>query len=54
MDEKNILDQAIESKIDEERYEVPKEKEEKKKINFQLILVISVILSLIASILRLL
>ncbi|HEO5282107.1 TPA: hypothetical protein VA361_000846 [Streptococcus agalactiae] len=50
MKKKNLLQESINKRLSEERYQIPKEKREKKRFNMQLILIISILIGLIMSI----
>lgn len=47
---KNLLQESINKRLSEERYQIPKEKREKKRFDMQLILIISILIGLIMSI----
>lgn len=53
MKEENPLKDSIDKRMEEERYQFPKEKKEKKQFNMQIIVLISVLISLGLIILRL-
>ncbi|MGT2711346.1 hypothetical protein [Streptococcus oriscaviae] len=53
MKEENPLKDSINKRMEEERYQFPKEKKEKKQFNMQIIVLISVLISLGLIILRL-
>ncbi|HFI0447359.1 hypothetical protein NOL04_08840 [Streptococcus suis] len=53
MAKENPLKDSISRRIDEERHQIPKEKKENKKFDFQLILIISILIGLLLTILRL-
>ncbi len=53
MAKENPLKDSIAQRMDEERHRIPKEKKERKKFNFQVILIISILIGLILSVLRL-
>ncbi|HEO4419822.1 TPA: hypothetical protein VAZ19_000991 [Streptococcus agalactiae] len=50
MKKKNLLQESINKRLSEERYQIPKEKREKKRFDMQLILIISILIGLIMSI----
>ncbi|HGI2758471.1 TPA: hypothetical protein ACJR5J_000483 [Streptococcus agalactiae] len=50
MKKKNLLQESINRRLSEERYQIPKEKREKKRFDMQLILIISILIGLIMSI----
>ncbi|HGD2692178.1 TPA: hypothetical protein ACIN5O_000534 [Streptococcus agalactiae] len=50
MKKKNLLQESINKRLSEERYQIPKEKREKKQFDMQLILIISILIGLIMSI----
>ncbi|HGD0413095.1 TPA: hypothetical protein ACG67C_000192 [Streptococcus agalactiae] len=50
MKKKNLLQESINKHLSEERYQIPKEKREKKRFDMQLILIISILIGLIMSI----
>ncbi|HEO8368689.1 TPA: hypothetical protein VBX41_001353 [Streptococcus agalactiae] len=50
MKKKNLLQEGINKRLSEERYQIPKEKREKKRFDMQLILIISILIGLIMSI----
>ncbi|HEO0737078.1 TPA: hypothetical protein U9M05_000640 [Streptococcus agalactiae] len=50
MKKKNLLQESINKRLSEERYQIPKEKREKKRFDMQLILIISILIGLITSI----
>ncbi|HGI2674003.1 TPA: hypothetical protein ACJR4H_001047 [Streptococcus agalactiae] len=50
MKKKNLLQERINKRLSEERYQIPKEKREKKRFDMQLILIISILIGLIMSI----
>ncbi|MGR1378520.1 hypothetical protein UW663_07920 [Streptococcus agalactiae] len=50
MRKKNLLQESINKRLSEERYQIPKEKREKKRFDMQLILIISILIGLIMSI----
>ncbi|HGI4987110.1 hypothetical protein [Streptococcus agalactiae] len=50
MTKKNLLQESINKRLSEERYQIPKEKREKKRFDMQLILIISILIGLIMSI----
>ncbi|AYY63444.1 hypothetical protein EGX72_04880 [Streptococcus sp. FDAARGOS_521] len=50
MEKKNLLQESINKRLSEERYQIPKEKREKKRFDMQLILIISILIGLIMSI----
>ncbi|HGA0408123.1 TPA: hypothetical protein ACGQAX_000548 [Streptococcus agalactiae] len=50
MKKKNLLQESINKRLSEERYQIPKEKREKKRFEMQLILIISILIGLIMSI----
>ncbi|HGC7782996.1 TPA: hypothetical protein ACI02T_001280 [Streptococcus agalactiae] len=50
MKKKNLLQESINKCLSEERYQIPKEKREKKRFDMQLILIISILIGLIMSI----
>ncbi|HGD4720161.1 TPA: hypothetical protein ACIO1H_000970 [Streptococcus agalactiae] len=50
MKKKNLLQESINKRLSEERYQIPKEKREKKRFDMQLILIISILIGLIISI----
>ncbi|MGV3300342.1 hypothetical protein ACMG7A_06360 [Streptococcus agalactiae] len=50
MKKKNLLQESINKRLSEERYQSPKEKREKKRFDMQLILIISILIGLIMSI----
>ncbi|HHL0696395.1 TPA: hypothetical protein ACQ0FK_001186 [Streptococcus agalactiae] len=43
MKKKNLLQESINKRLSEERYQIPKEKREKKRFDMQLILIISIL-----------
>lgn len=53
MKKENPLKDSINKRMEEERYQFPKEKKEKKQFNMQIIVLISVLISLGLIILRL-
>ncbi|BCP58271.1 TPA: hypothetical protein ACGO3I_001620 [Streptococcus suis] len=53
MAKENPLKDSISRRMDEERHQIPKEKKENKKFDFQLILIISILIGLLLTILRL-
>lgn len=53
MKEENPLKDSIDKRMEEERYQFPKKKKEKKQFNMQIIVLISVLISLGLIILRL-
>ncbi|KLK12577.1 hypothetical protein WB14_02845 [Streptococcus agalactiae] len=50
MKKKNLLQESINKRLSEGRYQIPKEKREKKRFDMQLILIISILIGLIMSI----
>ncbi|KXT76151.1 hypothetical protein [Streptococcus sp. DD12] len=54
MPKENPLKESISGRLAEERYSIPKKKKEKKPFNFQWILIISILVGLILSLIRLL
>ncbi|HGA2546155.1 TPA: hypothetical protein ACGUEW_000975 [Streptococcus agalactiae] len=50
MKKKNLLQESINKRLSEDRYQIPKEKREKKRFDMQLILIISILIGLIMSI----
>ncbi|HEN0625494.1 hypothetical protein SUC37_02790 [Streptococcus agalactiae] len=50
MKKKNLLQESINKRLSEERYQIPKEKRDKKRFDMQLILIISILIGLIMSI----
>ncbi|HEN7305832.1 TPA: hypothetical protein U7J76_001189 [Streptococcus agalactiae] len=50
MKKKNLLQESINKRLSEERYQIPKEKREKKRFDMKLILIISILIGLIMSI----
>ncbi|HEO7009512.1 TPA: hypothetical protein VBD13_001483 [Streptococcus agalactiae] len=50
MKKRNLLQESINKRLSEERYQIPKEKREKKRFDMQLILIISILIGLIMSI----
>ena len=54
MPKENPLKESISGRLAEERYTIPKKKKEKKPFNFQWILIISILVGLILSLIRLL
>ncbi|HGD0097585.1 TPA: hypothetical protein ACG6T4_001169 [Streptococcus agalactiae] len=50
MKKKNLLQESINKRLSEERYQIPKGKREKKRFDMQLILIISILIGLIMSI----
>ncbi|HFI0427032.1 TPA: hypothetical protein ACGOW3_001343 [Streptococcus suis] len=46
MGHEHPLKESIEQRLEEERYVIPKKKKEKKRFNFQLIVTISIFISL--------
>ncbi|HEM9564310.1 TPA: hypothetical protein U3L29_001518 [Streptococcus agalactiae] len=50
MKKENLLQESINKRLSEERYQIPKEKREKKRFDMQLILIISILIGLIMSI----
>ncbi|HEN8860378.1 TPA: hypothetical protein VA785_000558 [Streptococcus agalactiae] len=50
MKKNNLLQESINKRLSEERYQIPKEKREKKRFDMQLILIISILIGLIMSI----
>ncbi|CYU82518.1 TPA: hypothetical protein TZW69_001300 [Streptococcus suis] len=46
MGHEHPLKESIEQRLEEERYVIPKKKKEKKRFNFQLIVTISILISL--------
>lgn len=53
MSKESLLQASIEKRLEEERYVFPKEKRKRKTFNIQLIIVMSVLIGLIFSVLRL-
>ncbi|MCD0095512.1 hypothetical protein HK271_03825 [Streptococcus agalactiae] len=50
MKKKILVHESINKRLSEERYQIPKEKREKKRFDMQLILIISILIGLIMSI----
>lgn len=53
MSDNNPLKDSISGRLAEERYTIPKKKKEKKPFNFQWILIISILVGLVLSLIRL-